>query len=263
MIRLPILDKLVQLNGGGRKVNRFFAAAAHETVCVATASQGRTGVTESDLASQEREPRRRRRTRSAEKAQAILAAATKEFMRSGYERAGMDAIAEEAGVSKQTVYNHYGSKEALFEAIVSLRSGQLLAPLHDPELSRRSTAEALRSLGRQFLDVVLDPSSLALYRVLLAEVARFPALGRATYLLGPARSVETLARYLADEHARDRLHVPDPALSAEQFFGMLMGHMQLRALLGVEGRPATTRRNAFVDRAVESFLEAHRPQLRG
>ncbi|MGE4220011.1 MAG: TetR/AcrR family transcriptional regulator [Alphaproteobacteria bacterium] len=220
-------------------------------------------MTESELASPDHTPRRRRRTRSAEKAQAILAAATREFMRRGYERAGMDAIAEEAGVSKQTIYNHYGSKEALFEAIVSLRSGRLLSPLHDPELSRRTPAEALRSLGRQFLDVVLDPSSLALYRVLTAEAGRFPALGRATYQQGPERSVATLARYLTDEHARGRLHVPDPILSAEQFFGMLMGHMQLRALLGVESRPAAARRERFIGHAVASFLEAHRPELRG
>ena len=220
-------------------------------------------MTESGIASPDISPRRRRRTRSVEKAQAILTAATREFIRRGYERAGMDAIAEEAGVSKQTIYNHYGSKEALFEAIVSLRSGRLLSPLHDPELSRRTPAEALRSLGREFLDVVLDPSSLGLYRVLLAEVGRFPELGQSTYQQGPARSVATLARYLADEHARGRLEVPDPVLSSEQFFGMLMGHMQLRALLGVENRPTAARRDAFIGHAVATFLEAHRPELRG
>ena len=206
---------------------------------------------------------RRRRSRSAEKAQAILDAATREFMRHGYERANMDAIADEADVSKQTIYNHYGSKEALFEAIVSERSGQLLAPLHDPELSNRTPGQALRSLGRQFLAVVLDPSSLALYRVLVAEAHRFPALGLVTYQRGPARSVETLAGYLSDEHARGRLCVTDPALAAEQFFGMLMGHMQLRALLGVQAQPSPARLNAFIDRAVDTFLAAHRPQLPG
>src|SRR5690348_923019 len=45
---------------------------------------------------------------------AIAAAALVLFARDGYERTSVDAIAAEAGVSKRTVYSHYGDKENLF-----------------------------------------------------------------------------------------------------------------------------------------------------
>ena len=45
---------------------------------------------------------------------AIAAAALVLFARDGYDRTSVDAIAAEAGVSKRTVYGHYGDKESLF-----------------------------------------------------------------------------------------------------------------------------------------------------
>ena len=48
----------------------------------------------------------------------ILDGAVDVFISMGYELASMDKIAETAGVSKRTVYNHFGSKENLFQAIV-------------------------------------------------------------------------------------------------------------------------------------------------
>ena len=41
------------------------------------------------------------------------------FLRDGYARTSVDAIAAEAGVSKRTIYNHYGDKESLFLSVVS------------------------------------------------------------------------------------------------------------------------------------------------
>lgn len=52
------------------------------------------------------------------KREAILHAAVAVFLREGYARASVEAIADRAGVSKQTVYNHFGDKERLFLAAV-------------------------------------------------------------------------------------------------------------------------------------------------
>src|SRR3954464_12990630 len=49
---------------------------------------------------------------------AIMRAATRIFIAAGYERASLDTVAAEAGVSKQTIYNHFGDKERLFVAVV-------------------------------------------------------------------------------------------------------------------------------------------------
>ena len=52
------------------------------------------------------------------KREAILAAARTMFLEQGYNGASMDAIATAAGVSKLTVYSHFGDKESLFNAAV-------------------------------------------------------------------------------------------------------------------------------------------------
>ena len=48
----------------------------------------------------------------------ILDGAIDVFIDMGYELASMDKIAETAGVSKRTIYNHFGSKDHLFQVIV-------------------------------------------------------------------------------------------------------------------------------------------------
>lgn len=50
--------------------------------------------------------------------ESILDAAQQAFIRDGYENAGMDHIADLAGTSKRTVYNHFSSKETLFRAVL-------------------------------------------------------------------------------------------------------------------------------------------------
>ena len=48
---------------------------------------------------------------------AVMQAATGLFVRHGYDGASTEMIAERAGVSRQTIYNRFESKEALFLAI--------------------------------------------------------------------------------------------------------------------------------------------------
>ena len=53
------------------------------------------------------------------KRKAMLKGAVKVFTKNGFDASSMDYIAEVAGVSKRTVYNHFPSKEILFQAIVA------------------------------------------------------------------------------------------------------------------------------------------------
>ena len=196
------------------------------------------------------------------KHRAITEAASAAFLAEGYEGASLDHIAASAGVSKQTIYNHFEDKEALFRAICAELTADLMASLRPKTGDHEDSSIALRRLGRAYLGLVLRSSSLALHRLIIGEAARFPDLGRAVYEAGPARVVEELAAYFRDETRRGRLSVPDPKTAAEQFLGMLMGHHQLRALLGVAG-PDPSALDARVDDAVETFLRAFAPGRAG
>ena len=69
---------------------------------------------------------RRGRPRDPERFLRIVEAARNHFYVHGLERASVDAIAAEAGVSKMTVYSHFGSKEGLFEAVIKERTDRVM-----------------------------------------------------------------------------------------------------------------------------------------
>ncbi|MGH6944084.1 MAG: TetR/AcrR family transcriptional regulator [Geminicoccaceae bacterium] len=199
------------------------------------------------------------RRASAPKHDAIMDAAKGAFLREGYS-ASMDQVAAEAGVSKQTVYNHFGSKEGLFRAIVEELSSELLEVLVERVGARADPTGTLEAFARRFLTLLLMPSSLALHRMLVAEAPRFPDLAREIYVGGPARAVDQLAIYLAEESHNGTLAVEDPPLAAEQFFGSLRGNLQLRALLGVGAAPGAPEIERAVDHAVRNLVRSHAPR---
>lgn len=191
-----------------------------------------------------------------EKRAAILAAAQAVFLDAGYPAANMDAIAAQAGVSKQTVYNHFGSKDDLFGAIIRDRCQQLLDALGSEQATADAPETVLYGFARIFVDKMLAPETLALYRTLMAEAQRSPELGEIYYRSGPALAAAGLADYLQDQTRRGVMSVPEPRIAAEQFFAMLGGHLQIRALLGIEPRPAADKIDAYIDNAVRMLLGA-------
>lgn len=195
--------------------------------------------------------------RSELKHRAIQQAGTDVFLELGYSAATMDLIAERAGVSKQTVYNHFQSKDRLFKSTIADMTADLLAPLTLRDRSKSTPRELLFGLSRQLLTLMLQPSSLALYRLIMSETARFPELGAEIYTVGAGQMQARLADYLAWETGNGRLAVDNPQWAAEQFVGMLTGRLQLRALLGVvplPDPPELERRAAY---AVDCFLAIH------
>ncbi len=199
------------------------------------------------------------RSVSERKHRAIQEAGKSVFLRLGYEFASMDLIAAEAKVSKQTIYNHFHSKDELFKAIITDMTMTLIGPLSVRDAAKSSPGQLLRALGRQFLALMLEPSSLALYRLIVAELTRFPELGGELYGAGAGRLISLLADYLAWETENGRLAVAEPARAAEQFIGMVTGRVQLRALLGVAARMSDEEIARRVDHAVSGFLVLYAP----
>jgi TetR/AcrR family transcriptional regulator, mexJK operon transcriptional repressor len=171
----------------------------------------------------------------------------------------MDAIARVAGVSKQTIYSHFSGKAALFEAIILERCDRLLESL-PPVADAGSNAEvALRAIATRLLELMLTPEFVARFRVVMAESGRFPELAELYYRSGPGRATTCLADYLAQLHRKGLLNVPEPHLSAPQFFGMIWGGLFLRHVLGVDTPPKSEDLARHVQTAVRDFLIAHDP----
>ena len=188
----------------------------------------------------------------------ILAAAHRVFLDAGYGAASMEAIARTAGVAKQTLYAHFGTKAGLFGAIMRDRCDWLLEPLPAADDADHDPATALQAIGHRFIATILAPEALARFRVVITEHARFPELAEVFFAAGPARASAGLAEYLARLHHRRLLSIPDPHAAASRFFGMIRGDLYLRHLLGLQTETAAGEADAVVAGAVGAFLAAHR-----
>jgi AcrR family transcriptional regulator len=191
---------------------------------------------------------------------AIVAAAARVFLSGGYGAASMDAIAAEAGVSKQTVYSHFGAKDALFEAIIAGKCADLMAPVQVPGRPGEHPEMALGELARRFLATIFTSANMALFRVVVAESGRFPELAEAFYRAGPATAVDNLAGYLAEIGRKGVLRIRDAKASAQLFFAMLRGDLYLRRLLDLTPEPPAAEIDPLVRQVVAAFLAAHAPR---
>lgn len=194
------------------------------------------------------------------KRQALEKAAATVFLRDGYAGASVDVIAREAGVSKATLYSHFRSKEELFGAVICQQCGRFVVEAQTADGANATPEQILRNLGQGFLENLLSPHVLALYRVVAGEAYRFPALGRTIYESGPGPARKALAGYFRDLTRRGRLRVKHPEIAADQFFGALLGGIHFRQILALEPPPTRRQIESWVENAVTSFLDAHRPK---
>ena len=188
----------------------------------------------------------------------IIAAATRLFARNGY-AASMEHIAAEARVAKQTVYNHFASKEALLTAIVDTLVDRLGGALPEPDSGIDDPHATLLDYARRLVAILVQPEALGLHRVLIAGAPHHPELARIAYQTGVVQSTQRLARYLRGQTARGALAVPDPDLAAEQLLGALRGNIQLRALLLRDGGQDHAALERYAGAVIDAFLRAHRP----
>lgn len=199
-------------------------------------------------------------SRSARKREAILDAATEVFLRDGYLGTSMDEIAALSEVSKQTVYKHFVSKEALFVEIVGTMTTRAGDAVHtEIELEDGGDLRAyLEDYAYRQLVTVVTPRVMQLRRLVIGEVVRFPELGRVLYERGPLRALTALAATFERLNARRLLKVDDPMTAASQFNWLVMSQPLNQAMLLGDAAiptPAWLRRHAV--EGVGVFLAAY------
>ncbi len=191
--------------------------------------------------------------RSGRKRDDILDAALHEFEARGFRETSMDRIAATAQVSKRTVYNHFPSKDALFDAMAARlieRVQSVTAYSHDPD---QPIDGQLREIGVHVLDMLASPCFATLARVTLVEMIRSPELARKTYNLFRERQ-SGLASWLGDAVAAGRLRVDDPVWAADQFLGLIHSFALWPQILGGQPVPDATARERILDSAVSMFV---------
>lgn len=203
-------------------------------------------------------PMGRREARKAERRIAIIELATRTFLENGYDRTTMSGIAADLGGSKGTLWSYFASKEELFAAVldsatVAFRS--LMTSILDPELP---IDDVLVGFAEKFISRITLPDAIALQRLIVSEVERFPEIGRIFYDRAPGRSRLLLAEYLSIHMEAGALRRDDPGEAAGTFLSMCAGSYPQRLLWGIEKRDENEVRREAARIAV-NFLRCYSP----
>lgn len=185
------------------------------------------------------------------KRSAILDGAKAVFLRQSFATATMDDVAAAAGVGKQTVYRHFGSKEALFvDLVISMcaQVGAVLASARDDQADGTPESE-LRELGWLLARSLITQDSLRLYRAIVGEAERLPDLGPAFYENGAK-----VVRAFAAKILQKRFDESTATLRAATFVQLVLGDAHLELTLGYAVPDVEARLALQIDEAVAAAL---------
>jgi TetR/AcrR family transcriptional regulator, mexJK operon transcriptional repressor len=195
------------------------------------------------------------------KGEAIAQAALRLFLRDGYERTSVDAIAAEAGVSKRTVYNRYGDKENLFLSVLRDTYNTMMATFREiADKHLGAVTDVQQDLTAFTLEVAhtmtTAPDRIALVRLIFSEAPFFPALIRAEQ--GPTTMHGSITGYLARLGGEGRLAITDPAEAAEHLIALTINQINARTMFGVV--PVSGGEvERIIAGGVAAFVRAYRP----
>ncbi len=184
----------------------------------------------------------------------VLDGAHKIFMRDGFERASVDDIAREAGVSKATIYAYFPDKQLLFlevarrechrqaEAAEALVEGDI--PVH----------VALTIAAEHIVAFQLSDFGQRMFRIVVGEGERFPGLGRQFHDFGPGLIHQRLVHHLRCYVLNGQLQIDDLDLAADQFAQLCKATIHEKMIFGMAETitPEMTQRS--VHGAVDMFL---------
>ena len=167
----------------------------------------------------------------------IAQAALRLFLRTGFARTSVDAIAEEAGVSKRTIYNHYGDKESLFLSVVRETYEGMIAVIErlmDQYLTDVPDDAVEANIVAFSCDLALlaarSSERSAVIRLMMTEASHFPELRDVQ--MRPRGITGAIAERLTRLAARGLLDVPEPEEAANHLFSLTMGQLNNRTLFG-------------------------------
>ena len=192
--------------------------------------------------------------RKGRKFQQVLEGARTVFMADGYESANVDKIAKTAGVSKATLYSYFPDKRMLFTEVVRLECLQQ-AERATTDLAQTAPARIfLTEAARHMVEFFLSDFGLSIYRICVAESARFPELGRDFYNSGPQLVADILSMYLTNACQRGELLIDDIDLAARQFGELCKASLFDKRIFCAKADFTQAEIDRVTDGAVKMFL---------
>ncbi len=200
------------------------------------------------------------RPKDLAKRAAILESAERLFLQQGYEGVSMDQIAAEAGVSKLTVYSHFGDKDTLFtEAAAAYCEQQMPASVFEPSPAT-PIRQRLTEVAEAFFAMVGSPEAVAGHRLLCTPQMVEKRLAQRFWQSGPERVQAAFAALLRRRIETGDLDIDEACVptAAAQFFVLLKGDLHQRMVFDCDDAGAcAAQRRAHLDASVDMFLRAY------
>ena len=203
------------------------------------------------------------RPKDMEKRAAILVAAKALFIRNAFAGTSMDAIAADAGVSKLTVYSHFGDKDNLFREVIRSRIQDLLPEetyLFDARVDIRDT---LLRVALTHAHVDCNAETVGTFRAILSDCRQGnPRYGRLIWEEGSTRTHGLMERLLTQAVEAGQLEIEDVPRACVQFLTLIKGNLMMRQMFGCTDCPESYAQEieATARAGVTMFLRAYRPR---
>ncbi len=193
------------------------------------------------------------RVKSDEKRQAILDIAKEAFSQQGVSATSMSHIAKQLGGSKATLYNYFNSKEEIFAAVMESSATEQISNSFLSLDVNRCVKTSLLEFGYNFLDSILTPDAIAVYRMAVSEADR-SEIGRHFYNNGPKKGWTHLSEYIALQIEKGQLRECDSWIAAMQFKALLSAEYVEQYAFAAIDKPSQDQVKSTVEEAVNTFM---------
>ena len=189
------------------------------------------------------------------KEQEVLDVATEYFLQHGYRGASINAMARSSGISKESIYRYFSSKQQLFEAVIGRELIEYRRSLHrlDATLRSMELRPALIMVAETVLGIITTDRTLALRRLIFDEATRSPEVGQHYYKIGPGQAYSVLESVLETHPHHSDFDIPT---LARHFTALLSWRITLERQCAVCGEPGAQEIAEIAAATVDDFMKA-------
>ena len=189
-----------------------------------------------------------REDRKSLRQQQIEDAAYEVLESKGYGGTSMLGIARKARASNETLYNWYGDKQGLFQALVTRNAAEVKDHLEEALQTDRDALAILRTLGPKLLALLTGDRAVALNRAAAADASG--ELGATISKSGRESVFPLLEKVVLRARDEGGLNFENSAEAVGLYLDLLIGDLQIRRVIGRQPQPSEDVRLARAERAV-------------
>lgn len=183
--------------------------------------------------------------------QQIIEGALSVFASKGFEKATNKDIARAAGIgSPGLIYHYFADKADLFRQVVEQSAPAIQLVTQPEQMMDLPPREALSLFGNKFLQIVENPTALAVLKVMLGEATRSSAVAGMINSIGPGRVFPILTRYLNQQMEAGMLRRMDAGAATRCFVGPLIAYIITREIF-----PQTDAESLNPDVMIETVVD--------